>query len=117
MPNNKLYKIISYAVEMVPYYKKLFNERNINIASIREEGDLANIPLLEKDIIQSLSESFMSSEYLKYPKSAEIIVHSTSGSTGKPLSINWSYKDYIRSMYPLWIIRKKHIKSIRTINY
>ena len=99
--------LIHYAYDHVSYYKKIFDDNNIDVTSIKAPEDLKNLPVLTKDVIQENSMMFVSDEYQKYPKNENIVLKRTSGSTGKFLKIFWDYKDDIKSLMPLWILRSR----------
>jgi phenylacetate-CoA ligase len=107
MVNEKLQKIITQAAITVPYYKELFKNHNIDPLKINDENDLVKIPVLAKDIVQNSPEKFLSTEFKRYQKRSILAIHNTSGSSGKCMHIQWSMLDYTRSMFPLWMIRKK----------
>lgn len=48
----KLNKILKYAYEHVPYYRRIFDERDIKPQDIDSIDALAKIPLLTKDTIR-----------------------------------------------------------------
>lgn len=108
--SSKLTKLLIYASENVAYYKELFKKSNIDPEQITTREALERIPLLTKGIVQERHDDFISEEYLKYPKNENIVIMRTSGSTGKNLKVVWDYKDEIKSVVPLWIIRNKMYK-------
>lgn len=77
----RLRSIIGYAVEKVPFYRKLFASYGLKAKDIREPGDLSLLPILEKSTVQSQLYEFYSEELLRMPYS---MVH-TSGTTGAGL--------------------------------
>lgn len=50
-----LLKLMKYAEENIPYYKKIFNEYNVNVNKIE---DFFKIPILNKSDIQQNYEQF-----------------------------------------------------------
>lgn len=44
--------LIHYAYDHVIYYKKIFDDKNIDVTSIKAPEDLKNLPVLTKDVIQ-----------------------------------------------------------------
>lgn len=107
MPNMRLQAVLKHAAGTVPYYKALFEKHGIYSSDIVNEKYLTKIPVLTKDIVQNFSDEFLSTTFLRYPKRSEVMLHNTSGSSGKCLQIKWSGRDYVRSMLPLWLRRKK----------
>lgn len=99
--------LIHYAYDHVDYYHKIIDANNIDISLIKASEDLSVLPILSKDKIQENSMAFVSDEYQKYPKNENIVLKRTSGSTGKYLKIFWDYKDDIKSLMPLWILRSR----------
>ncbi len=103
--------LIHYAYDHVDYYHKIIDANNIDISLIKASENLSVLPILSKDKIQENSMAFVSDEYQKYPKNENIVLKRTSGSTGKYLKIFWDYKDDIKSLMPLWILRS-HLYGI-----
>lgn len=101
-----LKRIISYAYNEVNYYRELFDTNFINLNSIQSVTDLFRLPVLTKEIVQTESLRMISNEYKKFPKNQFIQIKRTSGSTGEYLKIYWDSKNDIRSMFPVWRIRK-----------
>lgn len=99
--------LIHYAYDHVDYYHKIIDANNIDISLIKASENLSVLPILSKDKIQENSMAFVSDEYQKYPKNENIVLKRTSGSTGKYLKIFWDYKDDIKSLMPLWILRSR----------
>lgn len=80
---NRLQHVIRTAIEYVPYYREKF--RDLNWKSIREEADLVNLPLLEKQSIRQRERNFVSEKL----DIKSLWVEKTSGSTGTALKIYW----------------------------
>ncbi|MDM5154207.1 hypothetical protein QUF88_10270 [Bacillus sp. DX1.1] len=76
----KLQELLQYAYEMVPYYKRIFNERDLAPKDIQCMNDLKLIPYLTKEIIREHLEEFISIQY----KKKKIQYVTTGGSTGVP---------------------------------
>lgn len=74
----KLLNLLNYAYNNTTYYKKLFDDNNINLNSLK---DLKQIPLLDKEIIRNNTQNLISN---KYPIES-LGKRSTGGSTGEPL--------------------------------
>jgi len=76
----KLRRLLEHAYENVPYYKRIFQERNLLPKDI-DPGNLNKIPILDKDTIRKNNRELVAKNI---PKSQ--LIHSlTSGSTGRPL--------------------------------
>jgi len=74
----KLYKLIDYASQNIPYYKRVIQEYNIQFSEDNIFDDIKKFPLLTKDVIR---EHF--DELYKFRDSTYFRNH-TSGSTGEP---------------------------------
>ncbi len=74
----KLYKLIEYASENIPYYKKIIQEHNIRFSEETIFNDIKKFPLLTKDIIRKHFD-----ELYKFRDKTYFRNH-TSGSTGEP---------------------------------
>ncbi len=78
LQKNKLLEMLSYAHNNTNYYKKLFNENNIDATNI---DSFKKIPILTKNIIRKNKNDLLSKEYSV--KSLRKIY--TGGTTGNPL--------------------------------
>jgi len=77
----KLCKLLTFASEFVPYYRRMFDERGID-ASIWDRPDIfRSIPVLTKDIIRCEQDRLVSENL----EGNGLIKNSTSGSTGDPI--------------------------------
>ena len=74
----KLYKLIKYAGQNIPYYKKVINEYNIQFSEDTIFEDLKKFPLLTKEIIRNNFD-----QLYKFRDRTYFCNH-TSGSTGEP---------------------------------
>ena len=74
----KLYKLIKYAGQNIPYYKRIIREYNIQFSEDTIFEDIKKFPLLTKDVIR---ENF--DELYKFRDKTYFRNH-TSGSTGEP---------------------------------
>jgi len=74
----KLYKLIKYASENIPYYKGIIQEYNIQFSEDTIFKDIKKLPLLTKDVIRKHFH-----ELYKFRDSTFFRNH-TSGSTGEP---------------------------------
>jgi phenylacetate-CoA ligase len=77
----KLRMVISYAYANVPYYHKIFRERDLKAEDIRNTTDLEKLPILTKDDIKNNVNDLLAINFPKHRR----IRYSTGGSTGKPL--------------------------------
>lgn len=80
----KLERLLKYAYENVPYYKKLFDENGTTFKHIQTFKDLQKIPLLNKETVKKSADGPLLSRNIDYSKVLKI---RTSGSSGMPLHI------------------------------
>ena len=77
----RLQRLIRYAYDQVPYYRRLMDERGLRPHDIQSAADLAKLPVLTKDLIRA---NFDEMRAEGYPRSA-LLLGRTRGSTGEPL--------------------------------
>lgn len=77
----KLKNILCYAYENTIYYNKVFNKVGFNPYEMKKVEEIKKIPMINKELIISNIEEFLSNEKLNYYNA------STGGSTGKALEI------------------------------
>ena len=77
----RLQRLIRYAYDRVPYYRRVMNERGLRPADIQSAADLAKLPVLTKDLVRA---NFDDMRAEGYPRS-ELLPGRTGGSTGEPL--------------------------------
>jgi phenylacetate-CoA ligase len=83
----KLYKLIQYASQNIPYYKKVINEYNIKFSEDNIFDDLKKFPILTKEIIRNhFDELYKFRDHSYYE-------NSSGGSTGEPVVL-YQDKDY-----------------------
>jgi phenylacetate-CoA ligase len=80
--DQQLQKMVKHCYETVPYYRNLFDSRNIDWREIRCLEDLKILPILDKQTIREHYEEFFSESYNR----ADLIEQHTSGSTGTGFS-------------------------------
>ncbi|MCC7565584.1 MAG: AMP-binding protein, partial [Methanomicrobiaceae archaeon] len=76
-----LARLLAHAYENVPYYRRVFRERQLVPEDIREIADLQNLPFLTKELVQ---ENLRDLRAQNYPEERFEYVR-TSGSTGTPM--------------------------------
>jgi len=79
----KLTKLLHHAYKNVPYYKNIFDERNLKPSDIKSLQDLKKIPILTKKSIQDQLPNLLA----KNIPSHRLQYVTTGGSTGIPLGI------------------------------
>jgi phenylacetate-CoA ligase len=77
----KLRRLLNYACQNVPYYKRVFDQQGVSPQSIRSLEDFRRVPLLTKETIQEHRDELVSEAY----RPDQLIPNHTGGSTGKPL--------------------------------
>lgn len=104
---NRRDKIAKYAYEKSVFYRDYVNWENL-----REETEFnfEKLPVICKDDIVDSHVPLQPVEYLLRDDEMtdNVIKMSTSGSTGKVLAIHWNKEDFLKSMTPLWFLRKKY---------
>ena len=76
----KLRAVLMHAGAHVPYYRDLFRSVRFEPESVRSTGDLARIPVLDRETLTARFD-----DLLAEPASPGRFVRSTGGSTGRPL--------------------------------
>lgn len=79
---SRLKALIRHAYQNVPYYRRLFKERNIVVDDIKTTEDLEKIPILTKEDLRNHFEDLIAVNAKEYKYGTA----STSGSTGKPVT-------------------------------
>ena len=84
----KLYKLIKYAVQNIPYYKKIIKEHNIRFSEDTIFDDIKKFPILTKDIIRNNFDKLYKFKDNTYYR------NSSGGSTGGEPVIFYQDRDY-----------------------
>lgn len=80
--NERLRMVIRHAYQKVPYYRRIFDERNLKPTDVQSKEDLELLPILTKnDVRQHFCELIA-----KDSESYKPTLQHTSGSTGQPLN-------------------------------
>lgn len=79
---SRLRALIRHAYHKVPYYHRIFRERNIRYDDVRTIKDLEKIPILTKDDVRNHFSELVAVNAREYRYG----IGRTSGSTGKPLT-------------------------------
>jgi len=85
----RLKRIVRYAYERVPYYRKTFDEAGITPDSIKSLDDLQRIPFTTKD---TLRENYPFGLFA-VPMEEVVEIHVSSGTTGKPTVVGYTKND------------------------
>ena len=83
----RLAAVLQVARDHVPFYRESWTTNQIRGA---RNGDLSELPLLDKDSIRQNPKSFVRDDQ---SSRAELVFH-TSGSTGTPIAIHWKAPEY-----------------------
>lgn len=104
---NRRDKIARYAYDKSVFYRDYVNP---NDDGNEAEFDFKKLPVICKDDIVDSHVPLQPVEYLLQDDEMNdnVIKMSTSGSTGKVLAIYWNKEDFLKSMTPLWFLRKKY---------
>jgi phenylacetate-CoA ligase len=78
----QLKNLINHAYERVPYYKRIFKERELTPLDIKEFQDLKKLPYLTKDIIRNNFKELIAVNY----NEKDLRQLTTGGTTGMPIS-------------------------------
>ncbi len=81
LQNGKLQKLVRHCYENVPYYRRVFEERNLTPADIQTRADLVKLPVLTKQLIREHYDELIS----KDASGRKYLEGSTGGSTGTPM--------------------------------
>ena len=83
--NDKLREVIAHAYEYVPYYRKIFKDKNLTPEDITKKEDLHKLPILTKQDIKNNFNDLISKKH----KHDQLKLGHTSGTTGAPLEVLW----------------------------
>lgn len=87
LQNERLRLLINHAYEKVPFYRRIFQKRNLTPRNIQSVNDLPKLPILSKKEIRNNFDSMLSSDFSQRKQK----LNRTGGSTGEPLKfyIDW----------------------------
>lgn len=89
LQNKRLRKMVRYAYENVPFYKKKFKDVGIEPEHIKSSEDLHKVPFTVKD---DLREHYPYG-ILAVPRESIVRFHASSGTTGIPTVVGYTKKD------------------------
>lgn len=81
LQNQRLSQLLQYAYQNIPYYRRMFNERDIKPTDVMCSEDLIKLPILTKRLIKANSKDITAHSYPQ----RQVIASCTGGSTGEPL--------------------------------
>ncbi|KFF17962.1 AMP-binding protein [Flavobacterium hydatis] len=90
----KLVELLSYISQNSPYYKDLFEKKNIDISTIKTLEDLQLLPVTSKEDLQNNNDDF-----LCVPVTKIIDFATTSGTLGDPVTFGLTDADLDRLAY------------------
>ena len=90
LQDERLSKLIRYAYDNVPYYRRVFDQRTLKPEDVVGSGDLTKLPILTKQLIRNNSSDFVA---CGFPKK-ELMLCLTGGSTGEPFRFYKTRDDY-----------------------
>lgn len=94
----QLQRLLGFAYEYVPYYRKLFDSLGLRPSDIRNLQDLQKLPILTKQIIRQHRAEMVP----RNVKGLHYVRSSTGGSTGEPLQYLMSIEDLTRGIALLY---------------
>ncbi|MFT6690517.1 MAG: phenylacetate-CoA ligase, partial [Colwellia sp.] len=92
----QLKALLNHAYNTTPYYKKAWDEANINLDNIKSIADFNKLPVVTKDDIKRDYEQFLSKNYTNNIKKA------TGGSTGQPFRFELNTESNTRREAVMW---------------
>lgn len=98
---NNLKKTLDNAYYNSKYYRRIFDENNIDLNSFDSTTDFTKIPILTKDALAENFDDILIVQYKHLKRNMLEMVH-TSGSTGKMMEVLWEREDLMRSNLCLW---------------
>lgn len=100
MQEGRLQALIAHAYQNVPYYQRIFQERELTPGDIKTVDDLAKLPILTREDVKGNLKDLIDKNYDK----GKTKRNSTGGTTGEPLRIlkpkeqGWSWGAFYRGL-------------------
>lgn len=95
----RLRAMVSFSVEQVPYYQKMFADLGLTAGDIAGPQDLAQLPVLDKETVRGDPESFRPAALRE-----RAVAQSTGGTTGTPLRY-WVTPSAMQYTYATYEVR------------
>jgi phenylacetate-CoA ligase len=92
--DQRVRSIVAYAAKTVPYYRELFPREGIDHREIRSAGDLARLPLLDRELVRKQPQLFLS----EARRARDSLAFFTSGSTGTPLRVQHDRRSLLANL-------------------
>ena len=86
----QLRRLIAYAYECVPYYRRLFDRHDLRPEDIRSLADLPAVPISDREDLQRLP---VHESLAAGIDPARLLAYTTSGSSGRPFTIRRTWKE------------------------
>jgi len=92
---DKLLKVVRYAYENVPFYKKLFDDRGLEVERVTGIEDLRKAGIIiDKELVRKAGDAILSPEY----KKERLHSSGTGGSMGQPVVFYMTMDDWMMRM-------------------
>lgn len=92
-------EMAEYAYSSVPFYQNRFKEKPV---------DFEKLPVISKeDMVRNQGQNIAPAYIMEY-LNGELELLLTSGSTGKCMEVYWDHSQVMRSLLPLWHLRKRY---------
>ncbi|KPL19303.1 MAG: hypothetical protein AMJ92_03970 [candidate division Zixibacteria bacterium SM23_81] len=96
--SQKLRKLVKYAYEEIPFYRRLFDRHGLRPGQIRDLSDLPKIPLLSKEQVKSHRDLLCAPAFPK----KKVLHQATSGTTGSPLKLALNHSVLLAEWAWIW---------------
>lgn len=88
----KLYDIVMYAIQHVPYYQDFVSQRQLSLSKETIMEDIKQLPIITKEIVRKEGDRLYSAELLDY------YIATSGGSTGEPVQLR--HDKYLEKIHP-----------------
>jgi phenylacetate-CoA ligase len=85
----ELKKLLRHAYDQVPFYRRMFEERDLAPDDIKSMSDYKRLPVIDKDDIRTHKHDMVARDH-----SGRTIPKATGGSTGQPLKFEYTHASY-----------------------
>ena len=92
-----LYKILEYAYNKVPFYKKFYDDHLVKPADFKKLDDIHKFPILTKEFIRENYKQMLAVDFSR----KNLLANHTSGSSGKALDF-YQTKDSLPFIWAIW---------------
>lgn len=95
--DEKVRWIVRHAYHTVPFYRRWYDSKSVDIEAIQGVADLHLLPVLTKELVRENQGALISRDYARRP----LIKVLTSGTTGTPLEIRFT-KETLAFQWAVW---------------